>query len=270
MNEYDEIDLIDLMFYCLKKWRWIVAVMLLFAVCMGVSKYPATVNENREKQKLILEEKLEAEKAEKEANTEEEETEPIVLENPMTSAVKASALGLVIGAFLMLVLLVMRYLMGGRLQNVKNFKHDFGIPLLGIVSMPVNTKKWFGFVDAWILRWERGPYAKISYEEQIQIAASNVQNAISKESGLKKIMLAGTLEEKDTEEICQKLKNEIEDIYFSKYKQVAFQASALEELRNYDGVLFIEKKEKSYIKYLILEKRLVDDREVGILGAVVF
>ena len=40
MNEYQEtyekeISLVELMFYCLKKWRWIVAAMLAVAVAAG-------------------------------------------------------------------------------------------------------------------------------------------------------------------------------------------------------------------------------------------
>ena len=51
MNEYQEtyekeISLMDLMFYCLKKWRWIVASMLILAVLAGGYKYQATVKGN--------------------------------------------------------------------------------------------------------------------------------------------------------------------------------------------------------------------------------
>ena len=40
MNEYQEtyekeISLMDLMFYCLKKWRWIVSSMLILAELAG-------------------------------------------------------------------------------------------------------------------------------------------------------------------------------------------------------------------------------------------
>ncbi len=52
MSEYEntyeeEINLTDLLFYCLKKWRWIVAAMLIVAVLAGGYKYYSTVKSNR-------------------------------------------------------------------------------------------------------------------------------------------------------------------------------------------------------------------------------
>ena len=35
-QEVNEINLIDLMFYCLKRWRWIVVCMIFFAVIAGI------------------------------------------------------------------------------------------------------------------------------------------------------------------------------------------------------------------------------------------
>lgn len=265
MNEYDEIDLVDLAFYCLKKWRRIVIIMFIFAVLVGVYEYQATNRENVSKSIILKERET------KKAETEEKETKvtPITLEDPVVSAMKFSVLGSITGAFLVVVLLILKYVMQGRLQSTKNFKRDFGIQLLGNVIIPEKRKRWFGFVDAWILKLEKGPYAKIPYEEQIKILAANVQNAISKKKSLKKIMFAGTIEKEDAEAVCQALILEIEDVLFSEYKQIAFQASALRELKNYDGIIFIERKGISYSKYIRLEKEFVDEREVNILGTII-
>ena len=68
MNEYQEtyekeISLIELMFYCLKKWRWIVASMLILAVLAGGYKYQATVKGNalKKEAEALGEEELPAE-----------------------------------------------------------------------------------------------------------------------------------------------------------------------------------------------------------------
>ena len=62
MNEYQEtyekeISLVELMFYCLKKWRWIVAAMLVVAVAAGCYKYMSTVKGNQLRQEQALLEK---------------------------------------------------------------------------------------------------------------------------------------------------------------------------------------------------------------------
>lgn len=50
-QEVNEISLVDLMFYCLKRWRWIVVCMLLLAAAAGVYKYQAVIAENQVKEK---------------------------------------------------------------------------------------------------------------------------------------------------------------------------------------------------------------------------
>ena len=52
MNEYQEpyekeISLTELLFFCLKKWRWIVAAMIIVAVLAGAYKYQSTVQRDR-------------------------------------------------------------------------------------------------------------------------------------------------------------------------------------------------------------------------------
>ena len=75
MNEYQEtyekeISLMDLMFYCLKKWRWIVASMLILAVLAGGYKYQATVKGNvlKKEAEALGDDKKEEEKIEEELN----------------------------------------------------------------------------------------------------------------------------------------------------------------------------------------------------------
>ena len=75
-QEVSEIDLKDLMFYCLKRWRCIVICMVLFAVLAGVYKYQATVEEKIRRASI--------EAVEEETQT---ESEPITFDDPVSSAV---------------------------------------------------------------------------------------------------------------------------------------------------------------------------------------
>ena len=59
MNEYQEpyekeISLTELLFFCLKKWRWIVAAMIIVAVLAGAYKYQSTVQSNQTKREAQL------------------------------------------------------------------------------------------------------------------------------------------------------------------------------------------------------------------------
>ena len=265
-QEVNEIDLIDLMFYCLKRWRVIVICMILFAAFAGVYKYQATIEENQVKR----EEQIRQDTAEAVGGEEQAESEPIVFEDPVSSAVKFAIVGMIGGVFGVCLMFSMSYGMNGKLQNESNFQQRFGMPLLGVIRKRETRKKIFGFVDWWICRLEEGPYAKIPRNEQIKIAAVNVQVAIHRnpKEKIKRVMLAGTVAGDDVIEICEWLAEEIEDVTFSPYRQIVFHAAALKKLEYYEGVLFIEKKGESRKSLVKHEVKLVMDRNVKILGTI--
>lgn len=266
-QEVNEIDLIDLMFYCLKRWRWIVVSMVLFGILAGVYKYQATIEDNQVKR----EEKIKQEMAEPVEEEEVVEREPIVFEDPVSSAVSFALVGIVGGACIICFIFGMRYTVSGKLQSESNFQKKFGMPVLGIIRKNETKKKIFGFVDRWICRLEEGPYAKIPRNEQIKIAAVNVYVAIrgNLEKKIKRVMLVGTVADDDVIEICERFSEEIEDVTFSPYRQIVFHAAALKKLEYYEGVLFIEKKERSYEKLIRQEKELAINRNVKVLGTIV-
>ena len=177
-HEVYEINLIDLIFYCLKRWRCIVVCMVLFAIVAGVYKYQATITDNQAKE----EEQVQQATAESVEGETEVESEPIVFEDPETSAVKFAIVGMIGGAGLVCLIFCMSYVMGGKLQDTSNFQQKFGMPLLGVIRKKETKKKLFRFVDRWVNRLEEGPCAKIPRNEQIKIAAVNVQNVARKDS----------------------------------------------------------------------------------------
>lgn len=266
-QEVSEIDLKDLMFYCLKRWRCIVICMVLFAVLAGVYKYQATVEENQMKREEQIR-RASIEAVEEETQT---ESEPITFDDPVSLAVKFAIVGMIGSIFLVCLMFSMSYVMSGKLQNENNFQQRYGMPLLGVVRKNETKRKIFRFIDRWICRLEEGPYAKIPRNEQMKIAAVNVQAAIRRnpEEKIKRVMLAGTVASDDVVEICERLAEEIEDVIFSPYRQIVFHAAALKKVEYYEGILFIEKKGESYEKLIKMEKELAVDRGVKILGVVV-
>lgn len=203
---------------------------------------------------------------------EPDETGAVVLADPKASAVKYAFVGLVLGAFIVCFVLMLLYMMGGKLQNTDNFNMEFGMPLLGVVRDSGKKKKIFGFIDNWVLRLKEGSYASIGFEEQIKMAASNVQAAIARKSldgKLQKIMLAGTMTEKDAAALCRQLSFELQGVSLSPYMQIVYRSAALKELENYDGILFLEKKGASNASMILQERKAASDRNVTVLGAVV-
>ena len=265
-QEANEISLVDLILYCLRRWRWIVVCMILLAGAAGTYKYQATIMDNQ----LKKENQLKQSRAEKDEEA-GVENETIIFEDPVSSAISFSVIGMIGGVCLVCLIFGMCYVMSGKLQDVSNFQQKFGMSLLGVVRKRETKKKIFGFIDRWICRLEEGPCAKIPRNEQIKIAAVNIQNAIRKnpEKKIKRIMLAGTVASNVVTEICEEISEEIEEITFSPYRQIIFHAAALKKLEYYDGIVFIEKKEESYERLIRQEKELALDRNVSVLGVIV-
>ena len=194
------------------------------------------------------------------------------LANPVISGAKYAVVGIVLGGFFACFVLAVLYIMSGRLQSTGGFAEEFGMPMLGVVRDSGTEKRWFGKIDAWIIRLEEGAYGKLGFEEQVKLAAANVQAAVTKagkENEVKKIMLAGTMPEKEVASLYAKLVSEIEGLTLSDYTQIVFQADALRKLEDYDGILFLEKKRASESQFIMKERRLALDRGVKILGTVV-
>lgn len=195
--------------------------------------------------------------------------EEVVLTNPVPVAVKFAIVGLVLGAFLAAFLLILIYLMSGKLQSTEMFREEFGMQLLGEVKAPAGKKKLFGFLDNWLYHLEEGAYANISRGEQMRIAAASLKGAAVQKEGLKKVMLAGTIAKEDVAEFCDCLKEHVPEVAFSEYKQIVFDAAALEELDGYDAVVFLERKGVSYSKLVKKERELAAGRDIQVLGTVV-
>ena len=88
---------------------------------------------------------------------------------------KYAIVGLVLGAFLAAFVLVVIFLMSGRLESTDGFREEYGMPLLGQVTKQDGKKRIFGLIDKWLVRLQEGAYADITYEEQVKIAAANLK-----------------------------------------------------------------------------------------------
>ena len=128
-QEVNEVNLIDLIFYCLKRWRWIVAGMVFMAVIAGICKYQATITDNQFKK----EQQAKQDMAESVEGETEAQSEPIVFEDPVSSAVTFAVIGMIGGVCVVCLIFCMSYVMGGKLQDVNNFQRRFGMQLLGVI-----------------------------------------------------------------------------------------------------------------------------------------
>lgn len=202
----------------------------------------------------------------------EDGAEDIVLEDPESFGIKFAIMGAAAGTFISCFVCMICYIMNGKLQNTEDIKEIYKIPILGAVYIQEKKGKFFGVIDKWIYRARCGVYADISFDEQIKMVLLNVRAAIdniaSKEKA-KRIMLAGTIPEKETAGLCGKLFSEMQEISFSAYQQMPFQSLTLQELKDYDAILFLEKRGISPSKLIMQERKLALTGNITILGAII-
>ena len=72
-------------------------------------------------------------------------------------------MGLVLGAFLAAFVLVVLYLMSGKLEGIDDFREEFDMPLLGQVTKKNGKKRLFSFIDSWLVHLQEGAYADITF-----------------------------------------------------------------------------------------------------------
>lgn len=91
MDEYqevNEISLIDLMYYCLKRWRWLIVCMIFFAIIAGVYRYQAAITENQ------LKKEQQSQQSAAKLGEGEVQSEQIIFEDPISSAVSFAVIGM--------------------------------------------------------------------------------------------------------------------------------------------------------------------------------
>ena len=99
---------------------------------------------------------------------------------------KFAIIGLVLGAFLAAFVLVVIYLMSGKLQSTEQFREEFGMPLLGQITKNPEKKRLFGFIDRWFQHMEEGAYADVTYEEPAEAYGSQPESGSFERTGLEK------------------------------------------------------------------------------------
>lgn len=128
MDEYqevNEISLIDLMYYCLKRWRWLTVCMIFFAIIAGVYRYQAAITENQ------LKKEQQSQQSAAKLGEGEVQSEQIIFEDPISSAVSFAVIGMFGGMCFICLFFCMTYITGGKLQSENNFYEKFDMHLLG-------------------------------------------------------------------------------------------------------------------------------------------
>ena len=176
-------------------------------------------------------------------------------------------MGGLIGFFFATALLVLIYILSGKLRN-KEELNDLQVINLGSVSLKKYRKGLGGYIDKMVDKIERVGCKIPSKEQQIQYLVSNIQLACERAS-IHKVCIVST-EKCDNEELLNTLKSELEKVSIELIycSDVNYSSEALVSLSQCGNAIIMEEQQKSYYKEIRNEIGLCKENKINILGSI--
>lgn len=203
--------------------------------------------------------------------TEAESTVKEALVKPQIPLIhkKYIALGLVAGLFLSACLYAVLYIFGKRLHTIRDLQNFYGVPVLGIITNPLNDKKKKG-IDGIIYKVFKDGKIELTEEEQIQMICGGLE-IVLKKNGIKRLHLTGAATTGGSKTLKQELIQRLsgKDVEITSGNSILFDHASLMELSDAEGTILIEEIDVSLFDDIQKELDLCKEYKVPVLGAVV-
>ena len=254
IQEYEqEIDLKDLLFHILYKWKIVMTVLVLF--CGLVVGYVALYNGKMLPDKrTYVGEKL-ADPIQKQITQLQEEINDL----KEYSYVKYGVMGLGGGLFLIVFIYAVGYACSDKLRGERELRERYGYYLLG--TIPKERRGLNRFLEKL-----EGVSEQVSEEEAYWIISTNIANLV--DAGLT-ILVTGTVDEAKLNILTEILSSQFEHISLMPGANMNVTASTLETLAMCDMVILVEERDKSLRAKVQKEQESIVMLNKMVLGYVV-
>lgn len=258
-EEYDQtIDLRDMLFHILYRWRSVAAAALIAVVLAAgyVAIYNGTVLPKERFQVQAPLQTKEQEKAETQAqaaegqptgrSAEEIQKEIDQLQSQLDELKEHSffrfcAVGFLAGGVVIILCYGISYVISGKMRGEREILDNYGYRLLGVFPRRRKKKPLSG-LDRLIEKKE-GVSGEITEEEAYRIVSVNVAN-FTVNGGL--FLVTGTVELKKLEKLVEKIVPQLqEDAALMTGADMNVTAGTLEMLAECDGVILVEERNES-------------------------
>lgn len=269
IQEYEqEIDLKDLLFHILYKWKIVMTVLVLF--CGLVVGYVALYNGKMLPDKrTYVGEKLEEQRRLLDALAEGQSADPIqkqitqlqeeINDLKEYSYVKYGVMGLGGGLFLIVFIYAVGYACSDKLRGERELRERYGYYLLG--TIPKERRGLNRFLEKL-----EGVSEQVSEEEAYWIISTNIANLV--DAGLT-ILVTGTVDEAKLNILTEILSSQLENISLMPGANMNVTASTLETLAMCDMVILVEERDKSLRAKVQKEQESIVMLNKMVLGYVV-
>ncbi len=281
----EEIDLKDLLFHIMYKWRSVLLIAVLacalaggYAALYNQNSYPrekAEVQGRLEKQVGILDELKAQAKPDAPAPTDAEgrtadqvqkqieEIQKELDEVQKLGVPKYAVIGFVGGFFVLVFCYAIGYVFSDKLRGERELRERYGYYLLG--TIPKNRKKkLLDGIDRFLRRLDG--VERITEEEAYRIVATNIAN-LAKDGGT--FLVTGTLEEERLMEFTARIVPQLpENILLMTGACMNINATTLEMLAECDAVVLVEEQDGSLRTKVQKEQESIAALEKNVIGYV--
>ena len=286
-REYEqEIDLKDLLFHVLYRWRSVILAALIIGILsagyafgynMAILPEKRTEVQEELEEQQQLREMLAAQEqgqwqepsdelinAQQQGLTGEQVTKRIQeLEEQLSglkklSPVKNFGVGFAAGFFLMAFCYGVGYIFSNKIRGEKELGNRYGYFLLGAVPKP---KKGF---DRFLEKMENGS-EQATEEEVYRIISTNVAN-LAEEGNM--ILVTGTVKEEKLTEFVEIFSSQVKNVSVVSGANMNVTASTLEALAMCDAVVLVEERNKSLREKVQREQEHIRIMNKPVLGYV--
>ncbi len=177
--------------------------------------------------------------------------------SPLGSALKFAIVGLFAGAFIVLCIVALDYLIGKKFSTQSQFYGRFsGVNKVGIAKPAGKRSAFARFIDK-----KTGDDNMLSDENSNKLIAANVKNMTS---CMNKVLFTGTADNSKIRQLVHDLgiKADVKESFFS-------DPNGLEAISEYDGVIIVEQRSYSDCRLIEEELELIANADTKLVGAIV-
>lgn len=177
------------------------------------------------------------------------------------SAIKYSVLGAVLGAFMIIFIVCVFFVMSDKLYSSKELRNRFRVKVLGELSQG----KKAGKIDALIDRLE-GKAASNTADVEYEVIAANIKNYTD---GIKTLLVSGTAAPDFIVQVVKQLAGHLPGMQIVAGGNILQDAETIRKLSQCDGVVLVEQCGLSTYQAIGWELEKICDLKKEIIGTII-
>lgn len=275
-NDYEqEMDLRELMFYILYRWRSLLLTAVVICTLVGgyivwynssvLPEKQAGIEEKLEKQQWLVKEAQEKGESVELAQKKSQELQAELEGLKEYSLVKYCSVGFVGGLFALAFCYGFTYVLSDRMHGERELWDRYGYYILGTFPHQRRGKPLSGLDH--ILEKKEGITGELTWEETCRIVAVNITN-LAKDGGV--FLVTGTVDMETLQKFTKLILPQLQEkVALMTGADMNITAGTLEALAECDGVILVEERNKSLWTKIRKECECIEKLEKKVVGYVV-